>query len=161
MRVDHDHLVFGMTGQDAVDLLTIQRSESSFAARRQLNEKVLEVAKSFAWPEPLLEVSALGTSRRDRGVFMTTFRARFATGERLYRVAWQQGAPVMEGDDAYLPHLGAFTESPIRFALERPFWREHADTFVFYDLYTGESIRATFEDGTLKVGAITLMMTAR
>jgi CubicO group peptidase (beta-lactamase class C family) len=128
VRVEGDHLVAGATGQDAVDALTAQRSESSLRARRDLNAKAVAVVPAGA--------EIVGTSRRDRGVFMTTFRAKGKT----WRFAWQHGDAIEESDDGTQPHEGIFSESPIAYAIERPFWWDGTE-FVFYDLYAGETLR--------------------
>jgi CubicO group peptidase (beta-lactamase class C family) len=128
VRVEGDHLVAGAIGQDAIDALTVQRSESSLRARRDLNAKALKVAPPGA--------EILGTSRRDRGVFMTTFRSEGKT----WRFTWLRGGPVDESDDGTQPHNGIFSESPIAFALEREFWWNGSE-FVFYDLFANETLR--------------------
>jgi hypothetical protein len=100
----------------------------------------------------LTDITVLGTSRRDRGVFMTTIRALVDGSEKILRFAWSNNEPVAESDDGALPHIGFFSESPIRYALERPLWRESGDTFVFYDIYADETIRVTVAGDTLTVG---------
>jgi CubicO group peptidase (beta-lactamase class C family) len=127
VRVEGDHLVAGAIGQDAVDALTVQHSEASLKARRDLNAKALTIAPAGA--------EILGTSRRDRGVFMTTFRS----GGKTWRFAWSRGEAVDESDDGTLPHNGIFSESPIAYALERPFWWDGKE-FVFYDFFADASI---------------------
>lgn len=148
VRAEDGHLVAGMTGQDAVDLFTIQRSPESLANRRKLNEK----ARSLGYKE------VLGTSRRDRGVFMTTVRD---DQDRVLRFAWSRNEPVEESDDGEVPRVGVASISPIRYALERPLWRENGDTFVFYDIYTDQSIRVEFAGDKLKVGAIEAVRSPR
>jgi CubicO group peptidase (beta-lactamase class C family) len=140
IRAEGAYLVAGLTGQEAVDLFTVQRGAESLKSRRDRN------ARALALGYPIV----LGTSRRDRGVFMTTVRD--ATGRTL-RFSWAGSEPVPEGDDGALPHDGIATISPIAYALERPLWRENGDTFVFYDIYTSETIRVTFTGDTMKVGA--------
>jgi hypothetical protein len=97
-------------------------------ARRDLNAKALIIAPAGA--------EILGTSRRDRGVFMTTFRS----GGKTWRFAWSRGEAVDESDDGTLPHNGVFSESPIVYALERPFWWDGKE-FVFYDFFANETLR--------------------
>jgi CubicO group peptidase (beta-lactamase class C family) len=116
IRAANGSLIAGMTGQSAIDLFTVQRGEQSLAARRRLNEKAPDVARA----SNLTDVVVLGTSRRDRGVFMTTIRAKYDGLEKNLRFAWTNNQPVAESDDGALPHIGVFSESPIRFALERP-----------------------------------------
>ncbi|MCU1231138.1 MAG: beta-lactamase [Acidobacteria bacterium] len=128
VRVEGDHLVAGAIGQNAIDALTVQRSESSLRARRELNAKAMKVVP------PNAEI--LGTSRRDRGVFMTTFRAHGKT----FRFSWLRGEPIEETDDGTRPHDGIFSESPIAYALKRPFFWNGTE-FVFYDLYADETLR--------------------
>jgi CubicO group peptidase (beta-lactamase class C family) len=144
IRAVDGHLVAGAVGQSAVDLLTVQRSEQSLANRRIRNEKALEVARA----NNLSDVTVLGTSRRDRGVFMTTIRAN----GKVLRFAWSGNDAVAESDDNQLPHIGIFSESPIAYALERPLRRENGDTFAFYDIYANETIRVTFTGDTMKIG---------
>nr|MDQ3283991.1 serine hydrolase [Acidobacteriota bacterium] len=145
IRVEHDHLVAGMTGQSAIDLFTLQRSENSLAARKKLNERAQKVIETFDWNTAaarygkFLKATLLGTARRDRGAFLTSIRARFDRGEKVLRFSWEDGKPVTESDDGALPRLDFFSESPIRFALERPLWLEHDTTFVFFDLYTAQT----------------------
>ena len=153
VRSEDGHLVAGAIGQSAVDALTVQRSEQSLASRRRFNEKAIEVAKA----QNLGDVTVLGTSRRDRGVFMTTLR----TNEKVLRFSWQNNEPVAEGDDGALQQIGFFSVSPIGFALERPLWREAGDTFAFYDIYSGETIRVTFAGNTMQIGATSATRPAR
>ncbi len=148
LRAEDGHLVAGLIGQSAIDLFTVQRSDQSLASRRRLNEKAVEVASK----QNLTGITVLGTSRRDRGVFMTTIRALVDGSEKILRFAWSNNEPVAESDDGALPHIGFFSESPIRYALERPLWRESGDTFVFYDIYADETIRVTVAGDTLTVG---------
>lgn len=148
LRAEAGHLVAGLTGQAAVDLFTIQHSAESLKSRRELNEK----ARALGYPE------VLGTSRRDRGVFMTTVRD--AAG-RVLRFSWSRGEPVRESDDDALPHDGIATISPIACALERPLWRERGDTFVFYDIYADEVIRVDLANGRLRVGPIEALRSSR
>jgi len=148
IRAASGHLIAGMTGQSAIDLFTVQRSEQSLASRRRLNERALEVAGV----QNLTDVVVLGTSRRDRGVFMTTIRARHEGREKTLRFAWANNGAVAESDDGALPHVGIFSESPISFALERPLWREEGGTFVFYDIYADQTIRVAFTGETMTVG---------
>lgn len=140
IRAEGGHLVAGLTGQEAIDLFTLQRGEQSLKSRRELNAKAL----TLGYP------TVLGTSRRDRGAFMTTVRD--ARGRTL-RFSWLRGEPVAESDDHYLPHEGIATISPIPYALERPLWRESGDTFVFYDIYADEVVRVEFSSDRMKVGA--------
>jgi CubicO group peptidase (beta-lactamase class C family) len=139
IRAEGEHLIAGMTGQQAVDLFTIQKNPESLKTRRDLNEK----ARTLGYPE------VLGTARRDRGVFLTTVRD--ASG-RVLRFSWAQGQPTEESDDGELEHIGVASVSPIKYALERPLWREKGDTFVFYDIYTDQSIRVEFTSDKLLVG---------
>lgn len=155
LRAEDGHLVAGLIGQSAIDLFTVQRSEQSLASRRRLNERAAEVAGK----QNLASVTVLGTSRRDRGVFMTTIRARADGTEKILRFAWSNNEPVEESDDGALPHIGVFSESPIRHALERPLWRESGDTFVFYDIYADETIRVTIAGDTLTVGTMSASRT--
>jgi CubicO group peptidase (beta-lactamase class C family) len=141
IRAEADHLVAGMTGQDAVDLFTIQKNPESLKSRRDLNEK----ARTLGYPE------VLGTARRDRGVFLTTVRDNEG---RILRFSWSRGEPAEENDDGELPHVGVASVSPIKYALERPLWRENGDTFVFYDIYTDQAIRVEFAGDRLKVGGV-------
>jgi hypothetical protein len=143
VRAERDHLVIGANGQSAVDALTLQRTESSLAVRRDLDAKA---AALFPGAE------VLGTSRRDRGMFMTTIRR---DGEVL-RFAWSKGQPVAESDDAALPMASAvLSKSPITHALERVAWRaRNEDAFVFYDLFAGAALRIEFGDDTLTVGGV-------
>lgn len=140
VRVERDHLVAGAIGQSAVDLLTVQRTPESLASRRRLNAEAANLIPG---------ATILGTSRRDRGAFMTTVRT--AEGKVL-RFAWSGGKPVAESDDEELPHEGVFSVSPIHYALERPLWRTRGDSFVFYDLYAGESIDVVFDENALQSG---------
>jgi CubicO group peptidase (beta-lactamase class C family) len=157
--VEGDHLVAGANGQSAIDLFTVQRSEQSLAARRDLNEKAVQVVRSFDWSTvsdrygKFVDATILGTSRRDRGVFMTTVRATFDRGPRVLRFAWSSGNPIKESDDERLPGAGFFSESPIHHALERPLWRTADGTFVFYDIYADETIAVKFEGDKLTIGA--------
>jgi len=150
IRATGGHLVAGLTGQSAIDLFTVQRSEQSLAARQRLNEKALEVAEA----RNLTGVEVLGTSRRDRGVFMTTIRAHAGGAVKTLRFVWAGTEPEPDSDDGALPRIGPFSESPIAFALERPLWREKGDSFVFYDIYADETIRVSFAGGRLRVAGV-------
>ena len=83
---------------------------------------------------------------------MTTIRGNAVGIEKVLRVAWSRNEAVPESDDGKLPHIGVFSEAPIRFALERPLWRESGETFVFYDIYAGETIPVVFQGDSLNVG---------
>lgn len=135
VRVERDHLVIGANGQSAIDALTIQRGEASLAARRELNAKAAAL-----YPD----AEILGTSRRDRGVFMTTIRR----GGEVLRFAWSKGEPVPESDDGD-------SKSPITHALERVAWRERGgEGFVFYDIFAAAPLRIEFRGDRLNVAGV-------
>ena len=144
VRVERDHLVIGANGQSAIDALTVQRGEASLATRRDLNAKAAAL-----FPD----AEILGTSRRDRAVFMTTLRRR---GDVL-RFAWSKGEPVAESDDGALPMASPIlSKSPITHALERVAWRERGgDGFVFYDIFGHAALHIEFRGDALTVGGVT------
>ncbi|HEX8169384.1 MAG TPA: serine hydrolase [Thermoanaerobaculia bacterium] len=165
VRVDGEHLVAGMNGQGAVDLFTLQKSEQSLANRRMLNAEAEKLVRAYDWSTSkygaLRDVQVLGTSRRDRGVFMTTVRADFDRGPHVLRFAWSGGKPVVESDDEALPRSGFFSESPVEHALERPLWNERERTFAFWDLYTGGTIRVEFDGDAMTVGGVRAVRSRR
>jgi len=140
--VDRDHLIIRANGQSAIDALTLQRGDASLAARRDLNAKAAALY-------PGAEI--LGTSRRDRGVFMTTIRR----GGEVLRFAWSKGEPVPESDDGALPMASPLlSRSPVRHALERVAWRERGgEGFVFYDIFAAAPIHIEFHGEAMTVGA--------
>jgi hypothetical protein len=175
VRAERGGLVVGSSGQEAVDLFTFTRAEASLANRRVRNQKALELVEALRAPsaEPLQALlggadpaarlraalrrdeerfgrlqgaDVVGTSRMDRGAFVTTLRLRFEReGAKLVRVGWQQNRPVIDSDDEALPSLGdVFAYAPISSAQEDRVWSTGYGAFTAYDLAADQALPLSF-----------------
>jgi hypothetical protein len=104
-------------------------------------------------------VEALGTTRLDRGQFLTTVRIVLAGGgsrHPLIRFAWAAAHPVVNSEDGALPpFLGPFPESPIDAAAQAPYWWVNgANELLTYDLLTEQELRASVQRENGRVVAL-------
>jgi CubicO group peptidase (beta-lactamase class C family) len=178
VTVDRDHLVFSAEGQRAVNVLNFNRDSTSLLNRSAANARAQAFIDALArgsldgllryfpdsaaarrmagyWRDAegrhgnFIRASVLGTTRLDRGQFLTTVRLHFARDTVAVRFAWAGDRPVVNSEDGYVPRFaGPVRYSPVDAGVWSPYWwREAGDTFVTYDLFSDQLLRAEFSVG--------------
>jgi CubicO group peptidase (beta-lactamase class C family) len=178
VTVDRDRLVFSAEGQRAVNLLNFNRDSTSLANRAAANARASTFIDALArgsldgllryfpdsaaarrmagyWRDAearhgaFIRAEVLGTTRLDRGQFLTTVRLSFARDTVPVRFAWAGDRPVVNSEDGYLPRFaGPVRYSPVDAGVWSPYWwRETGDSFVTYDLFFDQPLRAEFRAG--------------
>jgi CubicO group peptidase (beta-lactamase class C family) len=175
-----DHLSISAVGQKAIDALTFSRVPSSQASRRRLNaraedffsalqsENALKVAPFVEdgraqqvfdeWRELVTEhqgfmgAMVLGTSRLDRGQFLTAVKLQFKDSWVTVRFCWTSNKVTSNSDDGTFPSFTSVMRvSPVDAGLQSShFWSTGTPgDFVIHDLLTGQTLKLRFEHGAM------------
>lgn len=167
------HLDIRAVGQAAIDLLVFNRAPASLRGRAALNANAFRLVTALmmdsiatlrslipdsttmattraGWRKTLARqgtpsnFGVLGTTRLDRGEFLTTVRLQFNRDSMTVRFTWGPDGPGLNAEDELQPVIaGPIRRSPIDAAAWSPYWWLAApDTLLTYDLASGQRLEA-------------------